>query len=91
MALQSISHLFQEDRRALGREDVGYMIERFLREQVRSDAVYCKAHERGGVMRVRVRTGSAALAEAVLVRDQDIRDYVQGAVGVSLGDIRVVV
>ena len=91
MALQSVSHLFQEDRRALGHEDVGHMVENFLRNEVKSDAVYCKAHERGGAVRVRVRVGSAALAEAVLIREQNIRDYIDGALGISLGDIRVVV
>lgn len=88
MALQNISHLFSDRNIHIDSSDMRHGIEQFIQGQLHSEKVHCRAQ--GEPLRVDVRVGSPALAEAVLLREGDIREYIRSQFRCSVGVIRVI-
>jgi hypothetical protein len=87
MAFEALSQLFTGRDIRLESSDIQHGIQNFLQEELRSERVHCKIL--GASFRADIRVGSAALAEAVLIREGNIRRYAQSQLQCSLGEIRV--
>ncbi len=87
MAFEALSQLFTSRDVRLEGSDIQHGIQNFLQEELRSEKIHCKIV--GASLRADIRVGSAALAEAVLVREGNIRRYAQNHLECSLGEIRV--
>lgn len=87
MAFQVISQLFTNRDVRLESSDIQHGIESFLQGELHSEKIHCKVS--GASLRLDIRVGSAALAEAVLVRERHIRKHAQAQLQCSLGEIRV--
>lgn len=89
MAFEAVSHLFADRTVQLDSSDMQHGMEQFLQQELHSEKVRCRL--RGGSNpRVDVRVGSTALAEAVLLREKDMRLYAQSQLQCSLGVIQVI-
>lgn len=88
MALESISKLFSDrDSVTLDNSDIQHGIERFLQHELHSDKIHCRVKDAAkGVV---ISVGSTALAEAVYVREKDLRGYASSQLGCSLGFVSV--
>ena len=87
MALQNISQLFSDRNIRIDSSDIQHGIEQFLQDELHSERVHCRTQ--GDPLRVDVRVGSPALAEAVLLREREIREYAKSVLQCSVGTIRV--
>ncbi|MDA1168910.1 MAG: hypothetical protein O3A36_01070 [bacterium] len=88
MALEAISKLFT-NRKSVHADsfDIQHGIEQFLQQELHSERIHCKV--KGAAVNVDVRVGTTALAEAILIREGDVRRYVTTQLQCSLGLIRV--
>ncbi len=87
MALQSISELFAGSSRTMEPSDIQHGLEHFVQKELCSEKIHCKISSSS--LRLDIRAGSAALVEALIVRERNIRAYAQAELGCSLGEIRV--
>ncbi len=87
MVFNSASQLFTQRDSRMGDSDIQYVVEHFLQQELRSEKIHCRVS--GTSRKIAIRVGSAALAEAVLIREKEIRAYVQSLLECSLGGIRV--
>lgn len=88
MALEAISKLFATRDIRIDADDVQFGIERYLQQELHTENVHCRV--RGTSLRVDIRVGTTALAEAVLIREKDIREYVKTQLQCSLAGIFVI-
>lgn len=88
MAFQAISQLFSSRDLRLESSDIQHGIQSFLQDQLHSEKIHCRIV--GASLRADIRVGSATLAEAVLVRESNIRKYASSQLECSLGEIRVI-
>jgi len=89
MALEAIAKLFSNrEIYPLDSFDIQHGIERFLQKELCSEKIHCKV--RGNAMGVDIQVGSTALAEAMYIRESDIRKYALSQLQCSLGSIRVI-
>jgi hypothetical protein len=89
MALEAVSKLFARGGdREYATSDVRYGVEIFLQQAVRSEDVHCKVFD--GSFRLDVRTRQSAIGQAVLLREQMLREYAKKEFQCSLGDMRVI-
>ena len=88
MALEAISKLFSaREALPLDAADMQYGMERFLQQELRSDKIHCRIKDAAkGVV---ISVGSAALAEAVYIREKDLRGYATSELHCPLGPISV--
>lgn len=87
MAFEPLSQLFTGRDVRLESSDIQHGIQNFLQEELHSEKIHCKIS--GASLRADIRVGSPALAEAVLVREGNIRRYALSQLKCSLGEIRV--
>lgn len=88
MAFTPISQLFSARDVRFEVSDIQYGIDAFLQQELHSEKVHCKIV--GTLLRADIRVGGTALAEAILVREKDIRDYAISHFECLLGEVRVI-
>jgi hypothetical protein len=87
MALETASSLFLDRTVAISPLDIVYAIECLLQSELASGSIICRGRNSGSALDIRV--GTAALAQAVELRAEDIRAFAQEEFGCAIRDIRV--
>jgi hypothetical protein len=85
--LHPLGSLFKNPRNLEWEEnDVRYFVQDFLRSHMKTEAVYCDRVKEGTVF---IRTGSAALQQAVRLIEHDLKQTVQDKTGYLLTRVKV--
>ena len=87
MAFHSASGLFEKRSQDITDADIQFYVERFFRELLHTDTVYCSVRGMGALIRVRLH--DPLLAQMALVAEYDLRVRAKKEMNCDIGTIRV--
>lgn len=87
MVFQAASGLFEKRSHDITDADIQFYIERFFRELLQTDTVYCSVRGMGALVRVRLH--DPLLAQIALVAEHDLRARAKKDMNCDIGTIRV--
>jgi hypothetical protein len=87
MTFQSVSDLFEVRPRDITDADIQHYLEKFFRDLLNTDAVYCAVLGSGKSVRIRIH--DPAYAQRILLAESDVRRIVVRDMNCEIGSIRV--
>ena len=86
MSWQAIGGVVGKKRTLAGEIEGRYLIERLLRDWLRSNDIWCERLQDGCA---KVRVGSGLLQQEVIIKEYDVRVSLRGELGVELVKLEV--